>query len=133
MLQGGAPSTKGKRKVSAAAAEENEVDVVGVVRRQGTPDDPMVLDADPEPADVSTPPNQAAEETQQDRIASANAYMLVYRRQSHHGGARRIELPAKYVRLLWNLYMLSCRILVGCTCSLSAYAPCLGRKSLQLL
>lgn len=97
MWQAGASNTKGKRKPSAAAIEDEEVEVVSVVKRQGTPEDPMVLDADPEPAHVSTPPNQAAEETQQDRIASANAYMLVYRRQNHDGGARssRIQLPAK--------------------------------------
>lgn len=94
MLQGAASSAKGKRKQGAAPAEEEEAGVVEVNNRQGTPEEPMILDADPEPAAASTPP---AEEPSHDRIASANAYMLVYRRRNWHSGAtsRQICLPAK--------------------------------------
>ncbi len=92
MLQGAVSSAKGKRKRDAAAAEEEEAEVVEARNRQGTPEEPMVLDAEPEPAAANTPPT---EEPSQDRIASANAYMLVYRRRSWHIDAtsRQICLP----------------------------------------
>ena len=95
VLQGAVSSAKGKRKQGGAAAAEEEEEEVGEVRnRQGTPEDPMVVDVDPEPVAASTPP---AEEPSQDRIASANAYMLVYRRHNWSNGAtsRQISLPAK--------------------------------------
>lgn len=108
MLQGNASGTKstasgtkGKRKSNAAAIDEEEMEVVGMgeMQQEGTPEKPLVLDDTPsEPAAAAaSPPMPIADDSAQDRIASANAYMLVYRRRGWHSGAesKQIRLPAK--------------------------------------